>query len=250
MKMKVAYVFCLMLLCSTLVSAAVVKMHGATTTIDIVVSPNKDVVEKATGITLEVLPNNAGRGLLGLLEGKCDIAVTAADLKTTIETAKKSVSTPLDVNAGALFFTYLKDDEVIFIVNPENSVDSLTDAQIKDIYTGKIKNWKEVGGADLPVMLFSHNTTSATRAFVKSSLFKNEEYDASTKALVNQSMIGANVSINKGAFSALSSVYVNNKVKVLKTSKLVRPLAFITKGAPQGDIKKVIDAFKAEISKK
>jgi phosphate transport system substrate-binding protein len=227
-----------------------VRLHGATTTVDLVISSHRKAVEKKTGLRLEILPNNAGRGLLGLVEGKCDIALTAADLETTKDTAEKSAGPARILDFSNLVFTRLRDDQVVFIVNTSNTVNSLTDAQIKAIYTGRIKNWSEAGGQDIPIVLFSHNTTSATRSIVKAMLFGGDDYSPSTRALIDQRAVVSGVESAAGGFSAISRSYADGKVKILKTSVITRPLGFITRGRPKGDVKKVVDAFVAEMAEK
>ncbi len=63
---------------------------------------------------------------------------------------------PLDQKA-------LGRDALVFIVNEENPVQSLTQQQLRDIYAGKITNWKEVGGADAAIVAFQRRGTPAAR---------------------------------------------------------------------------------------
>ena len=223
-----------------------VRLQGATASIDFIIKLYRPAVEKATGCTLEVLGNNAGRGLIGLYHGYCDIALTAADMKTTLEAARMAGKA---LKAKGFVWNFLKDDEVVFAVNPKNRVNKLTDRQIKDIYTGKVLNWDKVGGPDLPIVLFSHNMASAARALIKSKVMKNEDYSTQTQDFTNQNLIAAEIAKTPGGFSALSKMNTSPKIKILKTEKIIRPLAFITKGEPAGKIKEVIAAFKARIAK-
>lgn len=63
-------------------------------------------------------------------------------------------------------------DAFIFIVNPKNPVKSLTHQQIQDIYTGKITNWKEVGGKDMPIKPYVRNQNSGSQELMETIVMK------------------------------------------------------------------------------
>ena len=124
-----------------------VKLSGAASVVDSLVEPHKDAVEKATGYQLIVDKSNAGKGLIDLINGKCDAAMTSASLEATVQAAK---SAGLDRALPDLQMHVIKKSEVVFIVHPTNTVKSLSWKQITDIHTGLVTNWKELGGKDFP----------------------------------------------------------------------------------------------------
>ena len=95
-----------------------------------------------------------------LINGKDDVIFVAQPSKEQLESAKE---------AGIEFNMYpIGYEAFIFIVNQKNPVDSLTIEQIKDIYTGKITNWKELGGNDTEIRPFQRDTNSGSQtAFLK-----------------------------------------------------------------------------------
>ena len=95
-----------------------------------------------------------------LINGKDDVIFVAQPSKEQLEAAQKS---------GIEFNMYpIGYEAFIFIVNQKNPVDSLTIEQIKDIYTGKITNWKELGGKDTDIRPFQRETNSGSQtAFLK-----------------------------------------------------------------------------------
>jgi len=109
-----------------------VKLSGAASVVDSLVEPHKDAVEKATGYDLIVDKSNAGKGLIDLIDSKCDAAMTSASLEATVQAAK---SGGLDKAVPELQMHVIKKSEVVFIVHPTNSVKSLSWEQIKDIHT-------------------------------------------------------------------------------------------------------------------
>jgi phosphate transport system substrate-binding protein len=129
-------------------------------------------------------------------------------------------------------------------------VSSLSKAQVRDIHTGKIKNWKEVGGKDMPITVFTDTVTGGTRALIKQEVMGGEEYAKSAVALASVKKVGDMVAAETGGFGGMGKGFVEaGKVKVIQTDKLERPLGFITMGAPSDKVKKIIEAYKAEIKK-
>ena len=134
----------------------------------------------------------------------------------------------------------------MFIVHPSNPVTKLTWKQIRDIHTGKITNWKQVGGKDVPITVYSEQPSGGTCTMVKKEVVGGAEYAATVKYVTNQARIPEMVPKDEGGFGGVGKGFVDGaKTKVVETKKLERPLAFITVGAPSAKVKQVIDAFKA-----
>ncbi|MGC4118544.1 MAG: substrate-binding domain-containing protein [Myxococcales bacterium] len=223
-----------------------VRLHGATTVIDVVVNPHKAAVEKSTGHTLELAGNATGKGLADLVEGKADIALCSEPVDIAVAAAKVAGK---EVDASKLQFTVVKKAQVMFIVHPSNPVTSLTWQQISDVLTGKITNWKDLGGPDKPITVYSDTITGGTRALIKKSVMKGAEYGKAVKALTAVKKVGELVAVDPLGFGGLGAGFVDsNTVKVVKTDTLERPLGFITLGPPTGKALQVIEAFKTAVA--
>ena len=74
-------------------------------------------------------------------------------------------------------------DGLSVYVNPENSLKELTVAQVGDIFTGKITNWKEVGGPDAPITVYSRENSSGTYEFFKEHVLKGKDFAASAQTM-------------------------------------------------------------------
>jgi phosphate transport system substrate-binding protein len=101
-------------------------------------------------VTFTYNPTGSGSGIQAVLEGRCDIGLSSRSLK---EEEKEK----------GLRATVLAYDGIALIVNPQNPVSDLTLEQIAEIYTGKITNWKDVGGMDAAVVLVGREAGSGTR---------------------------------------------------------------------------------------
>jgi len=227
--------------------AAQVRLHGATTVIDRLINPYRGGVEKTTGHTLEIVGNATGKGLVDLHEGRCDASLSSEPLDIAIMAAAAAGK---QVDRSKLQFTVVSNDEIVFVVHPSNPVSSLTWEQIRDIQTGKIKNWKDVGGSNQPITVFADTPTGGTRALIKTIVMGGQEFGPSTVSLTAVKKVADMVGVDATGFGGLGKGFADGRVKIIQTKKLERPLGFVTIGAPSADVKAVIDAFKTEAGKK
>ena len=102
------------------------------------------------GITFTYNPTGSGSGIKAVQEGRCDIGLSSRALKA-------------EEKEAGLKETVLAYDGIAIIVNPENPVSDLTLEQIADIYTGRITNWKDLGGNDAEIVLIGREAGSGTR---------------------------------------------------------------------------------------
>ena len=136
------------------------------------------------GITVEVQGGGSGQGIKAIAEKIADFGALSRNVK---DEEKASVTEE---------FVIAKDG-VAVVVNPASTVENLTIEQIKQIYTGEITNWSEVGGDDAPIVVVSREEGSGTRgAFTEITKVteKNEageEVDSTTKDALVQGSTGA-----------------------------------------------------------
>ncbi len=109
-----------------------------------------EAFEADTGITVTYNAPGSGAGIQAVQEGRCDIGLASRNLKD-------------EEKAKGLEGTILAYDGIAIIVNPNNPVSDLDVETIAKIYTGKIKNWKEVGGNDAEIVLIGREAGSGTR---------------------------------------------------------------------------------------
>ena len=96
--------------------------------------------------------------------------------------APESVKEEMAAEGGPLDQKAIGRDALVFIVNEENPVQSLSQQQLRDIYAGKITNWKDVGGADLPIVAFQRREDSGSQTLFQKLLIQGGELmDAPTE---------------------------------------------------------------------
>ena len=227
-------------------SATEVRINGATTTVNAVINPLKGAVETSTGFTLKIVGTNTGKGLVAPTSGQCDVSLTSEPLDVSMAAAKFA---GLDLNAADFQLHPVKEDYGVFVAHPSNPVSKLSKAQVKDILAGRIANWKEVGGPDLPIIVFTDPVGAGTRTLVQFRALDGEEYGPKTQAIENIRLVAGRISELKGGFGFIGATFVDAKVKVIETERITRPLGFITRGAPSAEVQKIIDAYKAAAAK-
>lgn len=230
-------------------SAETIKVWGSTTCQKRFLEPGAEELKKATGINVRVLGVGTGKGLLALIEGKAKVSASSSPLQSSIKSARKAAKkagkeTTIPDN---LIYHELAKDVIVPIVHKDNPIDTLTFEQLSDLHTGKITNWKDVGGLDLPVQVVTSHAGSATRAVFQKKVMKKAPYVAgaievrSTRLEINE------VSKAKGGIGAVSSSFFEmnpGNAKMIKTDPIQRPLGLITMGDPVSEVQKIIDFFK------
>lgn len=174
-------------------------------------------------------PTGSSAGITAVAEGRCDIGLASRALKD-------------EEKSQGLKETVLAYDGIAVIVNPENGVDGLTIEQIADIYTGKITNWKDVGGSDAEIVLIGREAGSGTRDGFE-SITKTEDACKYRQELSSTGDVITTVANNPNAIGYASLASVKDTVKALEvdgvapgedtvkdgTYKVQRPFMLITK---------------------
>lgn len=128
-------------------------------------------------VVIQVTGGGSGTGIAALINGTTTIAEASRPMKEKeIQEAEAKQGKKVQEIATAL-------DGVAVYLNVKNQVKELTMAQLKDIYTGKVSNWKDVGGQDAKIVLYGRENNSGTYVFFKEHVLENEDYAATTQTL-------------------------------------------------------------------
>ena len=125
-------------------------------------------MKKNPGTTIQVTGGGSGVGLAALINGSTDIANSSRPIKPT-ELGKIKAK----YKKNAIEIACAKDGLSVFL-NKGNSVSELTIQQLGDIFSGKITNWKQVGGADAKIQLYGRESSSGTFEFFKEHVVKTD----------------------------------------------------------------------------
>lgn len=170
-----------------------------------------DSFGKKGGATVTVTGGGSGVGVSALISGTCDIAQSSRPMKFE----EKQKMSEAGKTAKELIIGH---DALAVVINPANPVNQLTRQQLEQIYTGKITNWKEVGGPDMKIVVYSRESSSGTYEFFKEHVMKNKNYANFVLSMPATGAIIQSVKQTKGAIGYVGLAYLNKEVKALKVS--------------------------------
>ena len=186
-------------------------IKGSDTVLPLAQKEAEEYLKTNKSAKVTVTGGGSGVGISALLDGLTEIAMSSRkikfDEKSKFQQAGKTV-----VEKTIAY------DALAVIVNPANKVSQLTREQLEGIYTGKIKNWKEVGGDDMAIVVYCRETSSGTYEFFKEHILKNKNYMSSVLSMPATGAIMQSVSQTKGAIGYVGLAYLSDKVKALKVS--------------------------------
>lgn len=211
-----------------------VRFSGSST-VNAAVFKHKDAIEKAAGTPVSVVVNGSGRGLADVVAGHSDVAMLSSPLADVAKKAK--------VEAAGLKEWKIGETRIVFIVHPSNPVKSLTVAQVRDVFAGKVANWKEVGGPDLAIVPVTDIVGTGTRTAFDDTVMGGTPAAAHVRSVAVGAQIPLMVKQLPGALGTSNPKQDLSGVKTIDTDKAVaQPLVFVTKGEPKPAVAKAIEA--------
>ncbi len=219
---------------------------GSTTFQKRILEPAQAALQKKTGVTIEIRGVGTIKGIKDLAKGEAAAAIASAPLDVALREAGLAAEEAYREHV-------IMTDVVVPIVHPMNPVKALTGEQLSGIFTGKITNWKQVGGPDSRIAVVAAPRGSGTRAFIQAVVMKNEDYAENAFVAVTTREQIELLARSQIAIGALSEGFVRmspGRVKVVKTRPLSRHLSIVTKGEPTDEVLAVIKFLKSAQAKK
>jgi phosphate transport system substrate-binding protein len=199
------------ILFSSLTAVQAQKIKGSDTCLPLSQKEAEDYMNANPSKTVTVTGGGSGVGISALIEGTTDIAQSSRKIK--FEEKQK-----IRESGNLLKEVIIAYDALAIIVNPNNTVTNLTREQLEGIFTGKITNWKEVGGSDLKIVPYSRETSSGTYEFFKENVLKNKNYMSGIMSMPATGAIVQSVGQTKGAIGYIGLAYLNKDVKAIHVS--------------------------------
>ena len=216
-------------------------INGSTTVLPIIQKAAEDYMGANPNVEIALSGGGSGNGMKALIDGLATIAMSSRDIKSSERelAATKGVSpvcTPVAVDA------------LVPVVHPNNKVADLSIEQLRDIFTGEIRNWKELGGADAKIVVISRDTSSGTYETWESLVMKNAKVMPQALLQASNGAVVQAVSSNRNAIGYIGIGYLTPSLKALSIDKLsatpetalnrqwplARELYLFTNGQPSG----------------
>lgn len=174
-------------------------------------------------LDITVKKTGSGDGAAALVDGRCDVAMMSRFMKD--KEVKAAVENEITPVAHAIAM-----DGVCVIVHPSNPVKALTTQQVRDIYTGKTTNWKELGGVDAAIIPISRDTSSGTYETFNKLVMAKEKMCDKVEYVSSNPQSHARVKTTKGSVAYVGLGFVDSNVKALEIDGVKPTRKTIAKG--------------------
>lgn len=224
MSIALVAILCIMFMPgSSFAEAAKIVVDGSTTVGPIAKAFAEYYMSKHPGVNITVSESGSGNGAKSLINGTCDIATMSRfmkdeEFKAAVEKGVFPVATVISV------------DGIAVIVHPSNPVQGLTVDQIRDIYTGKVTNWNQIGGPNVAIVLISRDTNSGTYESFESLVLSKQKISDKAEYVGSNGAIRERVQSTPAAVGYVGLGFVDKSVKALKVNDIYPDNATVTSG--------------------
>lgn len=242
-----------------------IQITGSDTMVNVARGWAQEFMAENPNVEISVDGGGSSVGIQAIINGTTDITNASRQIKPEeIKAAKDKGVTPKEIIVGY--------DGIVVAVNPKNPVGKLTIDQLADVFTGKVTNWKQVGGNDAQIVVLSRESSSGTYEFFKEHVLNKgnskgtDNFAAGVSLLNNSSQIVDQIAGNPNAIGYFGMGYATPNIKEVKVAKdksspfikptvdavktkkysISRSLNVYTEGEPTGDVKKYVDFMLSE----
>jgi phosphate transport system substrate-binding protein len=199
-------------------------------------------------VSISLSGGGSGNGIKAIIDGTTDIADSSRFIKG------KEVKLAVEKGVYPVPFRVAYDC-IVPVVHPSNPIKDISMDQLKALYKGEIKNWKDVGGIDKKVVVISRDTSSGTYEVWNKKVMKKDRVYPGALLQASNGAVAQAVAKNKYAIGYIGLGYLNKDVKALSISGIVgseettldgtfpisRPLFMFTQGWPEGETVKFLN---------
>lgn len=225
-----------------------VTIAGSTTVLPIAQSCAEEFMNNHPEVNISVRGGGSSVGIASIMAGTVDIGDASRHIKDKeLVQAREMGINPVE--------NVVANDGIAVIVNPGNTVTALTLEQLKDIYTGKIQNWKDLGGLNMPIVVISRDVSSGTFEVFNAKVLNGATGVDGALMLASNNAVASTVADTPGAIGYAGLGYVTSAVKALPINGVMpsrktiqtaeypisRTLHMYTNGRPKGLVKQFID---------
>ncbi|MBI4353220.1 MAG: phosphate ABC transporter substrate-binding protein [Candidatus Omnitrophica bacterium] len=237
-----------------------IQIKGSDTMVNLVQAWAEEYMKQNPDAFIAVTGGGSGTGFAALLNRTCDLAISSREIKPQeITLAEKKGVHPRKIKVAL--------DGLAVVIHPKNPVSQLTLDQLAAIFSGKAKNWKEVGGDDRRIVVLSREVNSGTHVYFKEHVLRKgdaksvEEFSPEALLLPSSQAIADEAAQNPDAIGYYGMGYIGKEHKAVRVAKdaaspyvypameevmngrypISRPLFAYTNGEPAEGLKKFID---------
>lgn len=221
------------------VQAAEIKIGAGAAPTENVLKPVKDAFENASGIRLSIISSGPKIALQDLDKGVVDAAAAGLSFDDWMALMKKEGAEMK--NPGAFQQVQIGKDRIIVLVHKDNPVAALSKEQLTGLFTGKIGNWRDVGGKDLPVIVVWGKLIPGTNSMFSKHMLDNAAVTSDVLEVSTASEVKQTVASNPEAVGIGPAAVLDASVRSPDTPEIARPITLLTKGKASAEVQKLID---------
>lgn len=180
-----------------------VTVSGSTALLPLVQQAAEDFMNLHPNVNVVVSGGGSFTGLQQVAAGSVNIG-------------DSDVAAPSDYASAGLVDHQVAVAPFLIVVNPDVTIDNLTAQQAVDIFTGKITNWKEVGGPDKPIAIIHRAMSSGSRATITAIVLHGAQFTDKATILNSNGDVRQAISQTPGAIGYIDAAYLDSSVKALK----------------------------------
>ena len=214
----------------------------------------EEYMKKHSDATMQVTGGGSGTGISALINGTTDVCQSSRPMSSAEKEKLRDryQTTGVEIPVAR--------DGLSVYVNESNPMTEISMDQLKQVFTGKVTNWKDLGGPDSKIVVYSRENSSGTYVFFKEHVLKGADYTVRAQTMPGTAAVVNAVAKEKFAIGYGGAAYAKG-IKILKVKKdanspgvlpdlanvkdgsyaLSRPLFFYLRNKPTGDIKAFID---------
>ncbi|MFP4351144.1 MAG: phosphate ABC transporter substrate-binding protein [Desulfococcaceae bacterium] len=217
-------------------------IKGSTTVLPIAQEVAEAYMKAYPDVKITISGGGSGNGAKAIIDGTTDIANMSRFIKD------KEVKMAVEKGAYPVPFA-VGYDSIIPVVHPDNPLEDISLDQLKQIYMGKITNWKEIGGPDLKIVVISRDTSSGTYEVWEEKVLNKERVFPGAQLQASNGAVATSVAKNKNAIGYVGIGYLSDELKALTVDgvegtidttlsgkfPVSRALFMFTRGWPEGE---------------
>jgi len=204
----------------------ILQLKGSDTILNLSQKVAEEYMKEHPHSRISVTGGGTGTGIAAKINKTIDIALASREMKKS--EYEKAHDNGVDVKEVVIAY-----DAITIVINKKNRVENLSLEQLKNIYLGKITNWKELGGIDKKIIVISRDSSSGTHLYFKEHVLREgkskgkEEFGKEVLFLPSNESIKQEVTNSEGAIAYLGLGYVDKNIKPIKIEDVPATVATV-----------------------
>lgn len=218
-------------------------IHGSSIAVDNLMTPNQVKLEAAVGRPIRFKANGSSDGLADVATGRAKaglISASLSDVRTTLEHRSPGLLDDADMRVFPI-----GSGRTYFIVHRTNPVHRLTADQIRGIFTGDIRNWKDVGGRNMLISVYATRAGDDERIAIEENFLDGEPITNMARTVTHPRKLVQIVRQRPDAISFGGVAALDGHVRSFPDIQIEQPIYLVTRGEPATDIRRLIDGIVA-----